>query len=232
MQKLLVYSGIVFFIFASIWGCDSKKEPGPESGESFDDIDILQEIVGTLAKPVTYSANVTVQTQPENYTGTLTVDRKQNSVLTLEREPAFKLTLNDEQLVTTGQNPQTFELSSPDNLDWLRVGEFFVLEPNILARMKETFIFKTAAPLKSKLFVTAYPKKKNHKIELISMKYSQNPLRLQSVDVLLRSGTLACHAEYDDYTEVKGGAVPTRVTVSWMVDWKPQQGVFVLMDLK
>jgi hypothetical protein len=232
MRKVLnvLNSGILLLILSGILGCGSDNKPG--SALPFDEIEILQDLANTLKQPKTYSAKVEVQGSGGIFTGELRVDRETTSVLKLEQNPVYELTLNQQQVVQQGVNRQTFDLNVSENLDWLRIGELFVLEPNLLPYLKRNFNFKTASPLKDILFVTAYPTAKPSKIQLLVMKFSQNPLRLQTIDLMLKTGTLACHAEYSDFTNFNGAEIATKIEASWMVDWKPQSGVFILSDLK
>ena len=223
--------GLLLLILLSVLGCDSSKKKGGEFGLPFEEMEDLRELVEALAQPNNYTAKVAVQGKDGNYPGEMVVNQEQGSRLKLERNPVFQLLLNNQQVVKESETSEIFDFKSSE-LRWLRIGELFVLEPNLLKLLKTDFTFKMASPLKGKVFVTAYPKNKDAKIKLVSFKILTDPMRIQSVDVLLRIGTLVCHADYSEYIEFKGANLATKIEVSWLVDWKPREGVFVLSDIK
>lgn len=219
--------GIFLIILLTIFGCGSKDKSS--QALPFDEIADLPEIAATLAQPVAFSAKIEARRKDAAVPGEMVLSRGTSSRLKLERDPGFELTLSPSQLT---QGSQIFDLNAPDNLDWLRIGELFVLEPNLLPFLKQNFNFKTASPLDDLLFVTAYPKTAGSKIELVVFKISKKPLRILTADVLLRTGDLACRADYSEFVQLNGAEIATQIKVSWLVEWKPVEETFYLTDVK
>lgn len=229
MQRVLSIrnGGIFLLILLTILGCGSREKSG--QALPFDEIAELSEITGTLAQPVAFSAKIDAARKNVNFAGELVVNRETGSLLKLEREPRFELALNSSQLI---MGSQAIDLNAPANHDWLRIGELFVLEPNLLPYFKKNFNFKTASPLDDLLFVTAYPKTAESKIELVVFKISKKPWRILTADVLLRTGDLACHSDYSEFMPLNGAEIATQIKVSWLEDWKPVEEIFHLTDVK